>query len=189
MISQIFYIENIYLMRKIKLLALVVLITACNSNSVNTKLTYTNNFETEYAFNSNHAVNVIRINDAHSGWFVSKIDATNAFSTTFQMQVSEISKNPLHYIRFSAWIKMEEENAKPLLVVDVRDSAWNSLEWLPYDAFKEVEKLNEWHRVTYQLDLTEKNRNNMSNFFRIYVSNGEKDAAYVDDISITFDEE
>jgi hypothetical protein len=192
---RIFDVENslkagiTQLMKKIKLFALAALMLACNDNPVNTKLTYTNNLETEYAFYTKHAPNVIKVNDAHSGWFVSKIDAANAYSATFQMRVADISENPLKSVRFSAWVKMESNNTKPLLVVDIRDSAWNSLEWLPYNAFKEIDKLNKWIYVTSTVDLAEKNRNNPNNFLRMYVSNGEKDAAYVDDISITFYEQ
>ncbi|HLG35572.1 MAG TPA: hypothetical protein VI757_11890 [Bacteroidia bacterium] len=175
---------------KINLFLLATVTISCNSNSNNdSKLTYTNNFETDYAFNSHHQGNVIKSADAHSGWFVSKIDSTQVFSTTFNMQVSDISKNPLQFVHFSAWIKMESMNSQPMMVVDVADSTKKTLEWLALHVNQQITELNEWVKVDVKFDLTDNKRNSPSNYLKIYVSNGKKEPSYVDDISITFNEE
>ena len=73
------------------------------------------------------------------------------------------------------------------LVVDIRDKHGNSLEWIGQHLNSISYHLNEWVEFTFQVNLIEKNRNDLDNSIRFYASNSEPDGVLVDDLELFFE--
>ena len=128
---------------------------------------------------------IVKDKDAPTIPYVCRIDSTSSYSATYSMRVSDISEEPLSSITLSAWVKVSDLRVTPDLVVNIRDSDDNSIEWLNKKLY--LSKPNKWIKETFKVNLKESNRNKKDNFIRVYVSCGNSTPAFVDDIEIQFE--
>ncbi len=171
-------------MRKIKILLLsLILATGC-SEEKRGKLTFDTNFESAY-WGTNSSV--IKSAEAHSGNYMSKINKDNPYSSTFEIKAKDLESKSISSVNITAWFMLTGDNSEQQLVFEIRDSSnLKTLEWLNLDATEYVEELNKWVKVEHLVDLTENNRNNPNNIYRVYASNSKDEPVYVDDIDIEF---
>jgi hypothetical protein len=148
---------------------------------------YSNDVDVSVAWTEDSNPSIKMVEDARSGVYVCRLDSASPFSTTFDIKFSEVSNKDFNSIKFSAWIKAGSDQAKPSLVVDIRDEAGNTVELLS----KKIEGVdfkinNEWNQYEFDVKLTEKNRKNKTNSYRIYVINSNKTPVLVDDLRVDF---
>lgn len=130
--------------------------------------------------------NYIRFENAFSGNFVTKIDSLNPYSQTLDIRLSDVSEVGLTRVVCSARVLLPDFNSSPDLVVEIRDSLQNVLEWLPVKVIDFTDEENVWFQATNEVNLISKNLNKPSNFVRVYVSSGASSAVFVDDIEVNF---
>ncbi len=163
----------------------VTLFIACDKQE-NEELIFENTIDNVNAFTENRPSTVIYSEEAHSGYFVSKIDVSSPYSPTLYLQLSEISKDPLKKVIVSAWIMNSGYNALPEIAVDIMDENKNSIEWTASGVSKADTALNKWHKIYFNVNLLAEDKNKSDNYIKVYVCNGGKDFSYVDDITIEF---
>jgi hypothetical protein len=161
-----------------------LLIYSCGSEEPRMK--YFNDIDNHVGWNENVQGNIIFDREARSGKYVCKIDNQSPYSVTFELQTMEITDNVLKRVNVSAWVKIDDANSEPLVVVDILDKDRNSREWIPQGLDDKQNSVGKWVKLSSQIDLTSNNRNQPQNSFRIYVSNGSASSALVDDIEVVF---
>jgi hypothetical protein len=169
-------------------LTFFVMIGCDNNRPVDSKLYFSNNFESAIGWVDNKSKNMIWKDGAFSGHVICQIDSVAPYTPTFNMQFKDISDKPIKSVKIDAQIMMSGNESNPTIVVDIRNQNFETIEWIPSGAKHSVNEMNKWVPVTVTVNLQEKDRNNPENFVRIYVSNVEPKIAFVDDIQITFEE-
>jgi hypothetical protein len=166
----------------------IVLCCSCNSEMKDSKLNFTNSIESSYAWTDHPQSNILWSNDAHSGNYVCKIDSLFPYSVTFNMKLSDVSKNPLQSVRISAWVNSSSLMSNPIIAVDIRDHSQNTLEWFTQQSSDFISEPNKWEKVSMDLNLSVQNRNLPDNYIRVYLYSSQKDYSLVDDIEVEFTE-
>jgi hypothetical protein len=166
--------------------ALIVILSSCSNERTKSKLIFSYDNEDNY-WSPN--ASVVKFADAHSGNSANKINKQNPYSGVFDIKANEISAKRLQYAKISAWFLMTGNNSEQNLVFDVRDAATQkSYEWISKDAMEFAKGMNQWCKVTLEVDLRQAGRGNLDRAYRIYACNGKDDVVYVDDFEIEFED-
>ena len=166
-------------------LFLIIHVTSCKKGT-NAIAEYTSNMETQLAWTDNPAPNIILNPNAHSGNYVCRLESANQYSPTFNMKVGAISKSNFTKVKVGIWMKAEEVNANPTLVVEIRDGNMQPLDWNGKSYSGPVLNTKDWEYYEYELDLKQKNWLDKNNFLRIYCHNKESHAIFCDDLTVSF---
>lgn len=176
-------------MRTCKILILVIVfgtIYSCSKKEEKFVVKYTSDMDTQIGWTDNPLPHLIKSPNAHSGNYICRLDSVHPYSPTYNMHVSDISREKFSKLKLRTWIKAESIVAHPHLVLDIRNSNNETLEWLAKDFTGPVLNTKDWEMYEFEVDLTEKERLKESNIYRIYVSNGKADAVLCDDIEVIF---
>jgi hypothetical protein len=162
------------------------LFTSCGSSNKDYVALYRSDMDTQVAWTDNPIPGLIKSPSAKSGIYICRMDSVHPYGPTFNMVVKNITDKKFSHVKISGWMKAESQNAEPNLVLDIHDANNQSIEWLAKKFSGPVLNTKDWEYYEYDVDLTEKNRLNPTNIFRIYVSNGTASAAFCDDLEIAF---
>lgn len=172
---------------KINVFILIVLISGCSKSSDNGNLTYHCDMDDQIAWNRNPVSNIIAISDAPSGRYVSEINEGSPYSVTLSMRLNQVSVKLVEKISVKAKVKISDIVSDPVLVIDIIDKDGVSLEWIPVGIRDKSDSINKWQELSNGLDMSVNGRNNPDNSIKVYVSNGFKQSALVDDIEVIFE--
>ena len=174
---------------KINLIScMLIFLVGCNGGRKDSKLHFFTSIESSYAYQNDLTPSVAWSGEAYSGNYVCRLDSATPYSVTFSMKMYKITGKQLKSVSVKAWVNMSAMTSDPMLVVDIKDSTDQSIEWLSRSAKDFVGEPNHWEEVEFKVNLTEKQRNRSSNSLRIYLMNTKKDFALVDDIEVSFEE-
>jgi hypothetical protein len=165
-------------------IATLLFFTACSSKkTVETKqpIVFSNNTEIDEW----SPVSSIKENpNAHSGKYVSVIDATNEYSLGLVKQIKNISNQTLDSVTFSYWVFLKNNDANAVTVISIETAQGKSLFWDGLYLRKKVKEINNWVHVkeTFKIPAgTDKN-----NILKLYVWNKSKEEILLDDFNIEF---
>lgn len=162
------------------------LLSSCGKSDKDYVVVYKSDMDTQIAWTDNPIPGLVKSPSAKSGIYICRMDSVNPYGPTFNMAVKNITDKKFSHVKISGWIKAESENAEPNLVLDIHDANNQSIEWLAKNFTGPVLNTKDWEYYEFDVDLSEKNRLNETNIYRIYVSNGKGSAAYCDDLEISF---
>src|SRR6185436_1172223 len=143
-----------------------ILISAISCNNSPEDSSYFDNVDQQKAHCIPANSNMLRFDKAHSGKFVYKINKESPFSGTFDMVIKDLNvENPKRAI-ISAWVFIETLESEPELVFEFRDEKFGIVDWVSLKAKDVIQNEKEWTKVKFEIDLTQKNRNNSQNHVR-----------------------
>jgi len=171
--------------KTVALMILCLITFSCNNPKK--EFTYLDSADSEIAFHSEKKVNnIVRLNNAHSGKYVYRLNKENPFSGTFYLGLSDVYPEKPKKLLLSAWILTEDINSALKFTLEIRDKDFNLKEWLGSNANDKMHVVNEWTYVEFEYDLLTNNRNNPDNYLRAYIYNDSDLSVYSDDIEIRF---
>jgi hypothetical protein len=176
-------------MKTLKLVCTVLagtLMSSCSFFDDKGISSYLSDMETQYAWTDTPSPNLVLNDMAYSGTMVCRIDAANAYSPTFNLKVKECANGVIPtVVKVGAWLKCTSNEAKPTLVVEVRDENKNPITWMGESFTGPKLILNEWsyyeHEFKLSSDFMKEN-----NYLRIYCTNDKTQAVLCDDLSVIF---
>ena len=171
----------------VRLSIVILFFNSCSNRANNNNITYHTDMDDQIAWNMNPMSNIIAVSDAPSGRYVSEIKEGTPYSVTFSMRLNQIPVKLISRISAKAKVKISDVVSDPVLVIDIINKDGVSLEWIPVGISDKTNVINNWHELSSSLDMTSNNRNNPDNSIKVYVSNGFKQGALVDDIEVTFE--
>jgi hypothetical protein len=159
---------------------------SCDGKNEKYLAVYFNDMDNYQAWLDPQPVNVISDPNAFSGKFVSRIDSLIQYSPTLQVNNRDIGNGTPEKLLVTAWVKMENINSRPFIVVEIKDPEGVSRELINKGFSTVVKDPMRWTKLTCEIDLRESGRNNEGNYYRVYLHNEQSAFALVDDILICF---
>lgn len=168
-------------------LILVLLFASCGSNSNSGSATHFGvDMDQQFAWTDSPLPNLIVDNNAHSGRVVCKLDSITPYSPTFNLKKSDMINKEFKEVKVSGYFFIKNAAAKPMFVIELKDSANQFIELNSQDFGGGKSKLNEWVYCEYTLSLTDNDRFKKAGVYRIYGHNPSAESVLLDDISIDF---
>lgn len=170
-------------------LIFVILFASCGSNSKSNSVSASHfgiDMDQQFAWIDSPLPNLIIDNNAHSGRVVCKLDSITPYSPTFNLKKSDMVNQEFKEIKVSGYFFIKNTAAKPMFVVELKDSTNQFIELNSQDFGNGKTNLNEWVYCEYTLSLKENNRFKKTGVYRIYGHNPRAESVLLDDISIDF---
>ena len=120
---------------------------------------------------------------AHSGEFVSKVDADNLYSYAYFELLKNINNVIPHKVIVNGWINCPESNEETLIAMDINDNG-KSVMWRGNQISRFVKSQNEWFEFTTEFVIDQPLKDDYQ--IKIFAFGGKK-TAYFDDFKITFE--
>ncbi len=120
---------------------------------------------------------------AHSGQFVSRVDAENQYSYAFKETFANINQTLPVAVIVEGYVYMPEVNPALGIVMDINDNN-NTVIWKSYALSGVVTSLNEWQPFTARFTVDAPLKPGYQ--LKIFAS-GAKKTAYFDDFKISFE--
>ncbi len=162
----------------------VFFFTACSSKKTEEKKTsivFSNNAEIDEW----SPISSIRENpNAHSGKYVSVIDATSEYSLGLVKQLKNISNQTIDSVTFTYWVFLKNNDANAVTVISIENDQGKSLFWDGPSLRKKVNELNKWVQVKETFKIPSNTDKN--NILKLYVWNKSKEEILLDDFNISF---
>lgn len=166
---------------------LVILFASCGSKSNSGSEThYGIDMDQQMAWTDYPLPNLIVDNNAHSGRVVCKLDSITPYSPTFNLKKSDMVNKEFKEVKISGYFFIKNALAKPMFVIELKDSANQLIELNSQDFSGGKTKLNEWVYCEYTFSLVDNNRFKKAGVYRIYGHNPSVESVLLDDISIDF---
>ncbi len=122
------------------------------------------------------------VDKAHSGEYVSMVDAVNMYSYAFKENLENINEKLPNTVVVSGWFYSEVKNPDLGFVMDINDNN-KSVIWKSYRLMEDGLSENQWHEFTANFEIDEP----LKPGYQIKIFGyGAKKTAYFDDIRVTF---
>ena len=166
---------------------LVILFASCGSKSNSGSEThYGIDMDQQMAWTDSPLPNLIVDNNAHSGRVVCKLDSITPYSPTLNLKKSDMVNKEFKEVKISGYFFIKSAVAKPMFVIELKDSANQLIELNSQDFGGGKTKLNEWVYCEYTFPLTDNYFFKKVGVYRIYGHNPSAESVLLDDISIDF---
>lgn len=119
---------------------------------------------------------------AHSGEFVSMVDAINVYSYAFKETFENINEKLPQTVVVNGWFYSPVKNSDLSFVMDINENN-KSVIWKSYRLMMDDMAVNQWHEFTANFTIEEPIKPGYQ--IKIYAF-GAKKTAYIDDVKITF---
>ena len=166
--------------------ALLIVSSCSNDNVTGSGLVFANHMETIHAWNENHPANIVKVDNAHSGKFVCKVNTDQPYSSTFYMKLGDVTSGSLKKLKVSCWVLNQEKGAIPYIVVDILDKDMKTIDYISKNCKDDFKTENSWYEVTNTIKIASPARSNPENFLKVYVTNTTPQPVLVDDLIVEF---
>lgn len=118
---------------------------------------------------------------AHSGDFSARTDSSTEYSQTFEMVFSYAKSKGYKAMQVTAWLYVDNMNAKAGLVASVESSS-GSAAYQSADIKNFITAPNQWEKISVYLKLPESAPDNAN--IKVYLWSPNKAKIFMDDVSI-----
>jgi hypothetical protein len=169
-------------------LLFVGLVISCSQKKSDSGIMhFENNIDEMYGWNENCRDRYLRTDKAYSGSFVNVIKKNAPYSSCFYMKMGDITAGHLKKVKAEGYALRENSGAIPVLVIDILDRNFKSIDYIVKDGKSIMKNNNQWYEIENEVPLDSKARNDPENFIKIYFANFSEGACWIDDINIRFE--
>lgn len=131
-----------------------------------------------------YAPNGIIRADSHSGSFSGFANYPQEYGPTFRKKIKDLSKKPLKRIEYSCWIKVNESQCNPEIVLNIMGRDNSFLFFKSYQAKSFNNKKNEWFEVKGVEEISPEVSSNPDAEVAFFLWNKSSLQAFIDDMEI-----